>query len=165
MTLFHRLSRPSLLLVAGLGLLMASCSSKVAGNGGAITKVNPYHINTFTLSKPIADRGLSFERDYHLYGAITSQERADRYGDYYTIFWKVDERDEPVTVRLEYLKRLPSPQTHVIEKEITKVKRRNVTKFAITGKDFFTNGPVMAWRASLVRGKDVLATYNSYLWK
>jgi hypothetical protein len=48
--------------------------------------------------------------------------------------------------------------------EITDVNRSNVTKFQVTGEEARTSGPVTSWRASVVRGKEQLATAESYLW-
>lgn len=159
------LSRITLLALTCLAFGLVSCASRDSGNGATITKVNPYHITQEHLTRPIADRAVSFERDHYMYGAITGSERATRYGDYYTIFWNASERNTPMKVRLEYIKRHPDTNVKVIEQEIPRVKRRNVTKFAINGKDYFDNGPVLAWRASLLRDGQVVDHYDSYLWR
>ena len=157
---------PRLILAAGLGLLMASCiSTKSPGNGGTITKVNPYHLHE--INKPLiaADPSFVFERNALLHGAITNAERQARQGDYFTIFWQVDDRTQPVTVQLEYRTKASGMAIKSISQEVTDVKRKNVTKFELIGQDFVTNGPVIAWRASLLRGKEVITRYNSYLWE
>jgi hypothetical protein len=48
---------------------------------------------------------------------------------------------------------------------VTDVHRNNTTKFAFIGNEYQTNGPVTSWRASIVRGKDTLVDYKSYLWE
>lgn len=157
---------PRLILATGLGLLMASCiSTKSPGTGGTITKVNPYHLHD--ISKPLlaADPSFIFERNALLHGAITSTERLARQGDYFTIFWRVDDRSQPVTVLLEYRTKTSGLAIKSISQEVTDVNRKNVTKFALIGQDFVTNGPVIAWRVSLLRGKEVITHYNSYLWE
>lgn len=157
---------PRLILATGLGLLMASCiSTKSSGNGGTVTKVNPYHLHDITKPLLAADPSFIFERNALLHGAISNTERLARQGDYFTIFWKVDDRTQPVTVLLEYRTKVSGMAIKSVSQEVTDVNRKNVTKFALIGQDFVTNGPVIAWRVSLMRGKDVITRYNSYLWE
>jgi len=159
------LASPRFLLSLGFGLLLSSCSTKVVGNGGTITKVNPYHLNDAKGNQNVADPSLAFERNRLLHGAITNIEQELRKGDYYTIFWKVEDRSQPVTVRFEYRQQASGIAIKSLETEVTKVKRDNTTHFSIIGEDHYVNGPVTAWRASLVRGKEVIVSYNSYLWE
>lgn len=163
---FLRLLQSSrVFLAAGLGLLMASCTTAQKGNGAAITKVNPYHLPDYAVIIPPSDPSLTFERDAILHGAISGTERAARQGDYYTIFWKVEDRTQPVKVRLEYRQQNTGYKVKMVEQEVTDIRRHNTTKFSFIGDDYVTNGPVTAWRASLVRGKDELVAYKSYIWE
>ncbi|MFZ4593264.1 MAG: hypothetical protein ACOYOF_03335, partial [Verrucomicrobiaceae bacterium] len=52
----------------------------------------------------------------------------------------------------------------VKEAEITEVNRSNITKFEVVGEESRTGGQVTAWRASIMRGQEQLATAESYLW-
>jgi len=132
--------------------------------GGKIWKVKYYHLANIAAPIPAADPSIPFERDYHLYGAISNKQRAARQGNYYAIMWKVTDRSQPVKVRFEYRQ----PGTGLLvkskETEVGTVDRSNVTRFQVTGVDYATNGPVSAWRVSLLRGKQVLAESKSYLW-
>jgi hypothetical protein len=163
---FFHLIRPSrVLLAAGLGLLLASCSTKQVGAGATITKVNPYHMPDALAPIDAADPALTFERNALLHGAISISERREREGNYFTVFWKAKDRSQPVTVRLEYRQKKTGLTVKKVEQEVTDVHRNNTTKFAFIGNEYLTNGPVTSWRASIVRGKDTLVDYKSYLWE
>lgn len=165
MRFFHLIRSTRVLFSAGLGLLLMSCSTKQVGTGATITKVNPYHLTD--ISRPIdaADPSLRFERDAILHGAISNAERLEREGDYFTIFWKATDRSQPLKVRLEYRQKLTGLTVKSVEQEVTDVRSTNTTKFSFIGNEFVTHGPVTSWRASIVRGKDTLVDYKSYLWE
>lgn len=153
---------------AGLGLMMASCSStktKAASTGGKIDKVKYYHLAD--INKPIvaAEPSISFEKEYILHGAVTKKEREARQGHYYAVFWKVTDRSQPVKVRLEYRQQKMGAKVMMIEEEVASPRGSNVTKFAINGEPYVINGPVTSFRVSLVRGKEVLSEEKSYLWE
>ena len=154
-----------MLLAAGFGLLLASCSTKQVGAGATITKVNPYHLADAFDVITASDPSLRFERDALLHGAISVAERRERQGDYFTIFWKAEDRTQPLTVRLEYRQKNTGLKVKTIEQEVTDIHRKNTTKFNFIGNEYVTNGPVTSWRASIVRGKDSLVDYKSYLWE
>jgi hypothetical protein len=88
----------------------------------------------------------------------------DRGGHYYSIFWKVDDRSQPVTVRFEYRQANNGLTTKVLEETIDDVGRWNTTKFQVTGDEYNTNGRVTSWRVTLMRGKEELVSKASYLW-
>ena len=68
-------------------------------------------------------------------------------------------------VRLEYRQQNTGYKVKMVEQEVTDIRRHNTTKFNFIGDDYVTNGPVTAWRASIVRGKDELVAYKSYIWE
>ncbi|GEP45009.1 hypothetical protein [Brevifollis gellanilyticus] len=142
---------------------LASCSTTKVGNGASISKVKYYHL---VPSKPILvqDQAIVFERLHYLYGAVTKAEVMARAGHYYTIWWKVDDRSQPVTVRFEYRQANNGLITKVLEEEVSDIRRSNTTKFQVTGDEYSSNGRVTAWRVSLMRGKEELVTKASYLW-
>jgi hypothetical protein len=151
---------------AALGLMMVACSSpsNVADTGGKIWKVKYYYLGSIATPIPSADASIPFERDYHLYGAITNKQREARTGTYYSVMWKVTDRSQPVKVRLEYRQQATGLAVKTKEMDVPAVEKSNVTRFAVIGDEFQTNGPVTAWRVSLVRGKQVIAESKSYLW-
>ncbi len=144
---------------------MASCSfgPPVADTGGKIWKVKYYHLANMA-PIPAADPSIPFERDYHLYGAITGAQRLFRQGNYYAIMWKVTDRTQPVKVRFEYRQQGTGLAVKSKEQEVSKFDHTNVTRFQVIGNDYANFGPVTAWRVTVVRGKQVLAESKSYLW-
>lgn len=152
-------------MAAGLALVAASCSTKTTGGGATIYKVNPYHLADLNPSKPVADPSIPFERSHRLHGAISRVEQTERLGNYMTIFWKISDRSQPVTVRLEYRQKNTGLAVKTVEQTIDHPKRKNVTEFTFTGDNYVANGPITSWRASIVRGGQALVTYDSYLWE
>lgn len=153
---------------AGLGLMMASCGStktKTAGTGGHIDKVKYFNLTDINKNLTSAEPSIAFERSYILHGAVTQKDRLARQGHYYTVFWKVTDRSQPVKVRLEYRQQKTGAKVMVAEEEVTSPKASNITKFAVNGETFVNNGAVNSWRVSLVRGKEVLSEEKSYLWE
>jgi hypothetical protein len=142
---------------------LISCSSATVGSGGRISKVNYYHL---VPAKPVlvVDPAINFERQHHLFGAVTKAEVMERGGHYYTVFWKADDRSQPLTVRFEYRQANNGLTTKVLEENIEDVGRWNTTKFQVTGDEYNTNGRVTSWRVSLMRGKEELVSKSSYLW-
>jgi hypothetical protein len=141
----------------------SSCSTTSKGPGGAITKVNPYHLQPLERPRGV-DPSVSFERTYRLYGAVSLAEQLERAGHYYTIHWKVDDRTQPVTVKFEYRQKNTGLTVKVKEIQADTIKRHNTTEFTVTGSDYRSEGPVTAWRVSLMRGKELLASSESFLW-
>lgn len=144
-------------------MLVLSACAVPAGGPVAITKVNPYHLQTATLVKT-EDEMIEFEQKRHLHGAIEQSEKRDRFGNYFTIFWKSETRN-PCVVRLEYRQGGTGFQVHVQEEVVDKPRRTNETKFQITGDDYQRNGKVTQWKASIVENGAVVAEYKSYLWQ
>ena len=176
---FTERSLPYRLLCAAIAAVsLVSCSSATKGPGGTITKVKPYFLDPLVILRT-PDPAILFEREHHLRGAYTAAEQAKRTGSYYTIMWKVKDRSQPVTVRFEYRQSEKALQVMKLEQEVTNVRRHNTTKFAVIGNDYndvqtgtpavlgskVTGGRVSAWRVTLLRGNEELATQQSYLWK
>lgn len=162
----NRLSR--LFLLAGLSavaLTFSACSStEGSGSVARITKVNPYHLKPGEWVKT-EDRMIAFEQAHRYHGAITAEEYADRYGYYFTIFWKSEAPGSTNTVRLEYTLGNTGPEIHVQDVPIVSAKRRNTTEIQVTGEEYQTNGAVTSWRASILSGEETLAEFRSFLWK
>lgn len=110
------------------------------------------------------DPMIAFERRHLMFGAYKSEDYYAREGRYYTLFWESKDRSPGLVVRFEYIQANTEDTIHVKEAAVDRVKRRNVTKFNVIGDEFRDNGNVLAWRALLVRGDEVVATYESYLW-
>jgi len=163
MTTESRLSCLRLGCLAILALLLPACSSAVNGPGGRIGKVKYYHMmpNYMLNTK---DPAVIFEQKFHMYGAVTKQEITDRFGHYYTVFWKVNDRTGPVTVRFEYQQAQSGLAKRVQEQVVDDIRRGNVSKFQVTGPEYGKSGRVTAWRVSVLRGKEELVSQQSALW-
>jgi hypothetical protein len=110
------------------------------------------------------DPSIPFEHEHLLYGAVSRDDREARRGNYYTFFWKVDDKSQPVKVRFEYRQAVTRSAVKQQELEIANVKGSNITKFQITGNEFQTAGKVLAWRAVLLQGGKEIATTRSSMW-
>jgi hypothetical protein len=151
--------RTGALLAAALGL--SACGT----TGDAVNKVKILRLDPNGQRVMAGDPAIDFERRYRLHGALTAEEVAERTGNYYTIFWSVADRSAPVTVRFEYLQAKTGSQVRVIERTVDQPKASNITEFQVTGAAFAQDGKVLAWRILLQRGKETLATRESYLWR
>ncbi|MEX2581128.1 MAG: hypothetical protein WD342_18865 [Verrucomicrobiales bacterium] len=149
-------SLPSLLL------LLSGCATQ-GGGPVTITKVNPYHLQTGSIAKT-ADEMVEFESRRFLYGAVDSEDHKERWGNYFSIFWK-SETKAPATVRLEYRQGGTGPAIHRKETFVPEPGRRNVTKFEVTGDEYRKKGKVTQWKASIVENDEVVAEYKSFLWQ
>ena len=141
-----------------------SCTSTIRGNGGAVKKVKTYHLQPNQRVQG-NDPAVNFERSYYLHGAVTMAEQMERAGQYYTFFWKVDDRSQPVTLRFEYRQQKTGLTTKIKEEQVSDINRTNIARFNVTGPEYQADGPVTSWRLIVLRGKEELVQANSYLWK
>lgn len=152
-----------LVVLAFAALTLGACSSSVTGPGGTITKVKYYHL-TQGVPQRTQDPALVFERQHFLYGAVTSKEIINRFGHYYSIFWKLDDRTGPVTVRFQYRMTNSGLQEFSQEQVVDEIGRSNLSRFEVNGPEYQKNGRVTMWRVSILRGKEELVSQQSYLW-
>jgi len=97
------------------------------------------------------------------FGAVTSQDKKEREGEYFTFFWKATVPAD-ITVRFEY--RQEKLENHVQAREIScpNAKGNMTTKFAIVGDDYYEDGRITAWRALLIQDGKIVGLTQSYLW-
>jgi hypothetical protein len=110
------------------------------------------------------DASIGFERGYRMYGAITALDQHQRFGNYYAFFW-VARRPADVHVRLEYRQEKLHAFVQAREVRYPRARGHHETEFAIIGDDFYDDGRVIAWRASLIVDGRIVATRRSYLWE
>ena len=152
------LARPLLLSAAGAALLpLCSCSSTNPG----ITKVKAFHLVPGE-QKYAADPAIPFEYKHYMHGAITSQEKRDRQGNYYTVMWRTDNAG-PVTIRLEY--RQGDSRSQVNSQEVGASGGSGTVKFEVNGAEYQNGGKVTAWKASLIQNGSVIGSQQSFLWE
>ncbi|MDF1815481.1 MAG: hypothetical protein P1V20_25000 [Verrucomicrobiales bacterium] len=142
-------------------MMLTSCTVKT---GAHITKVNPYHLEP-GYSPGTDEQMIDFEYRRKTYGAVTAKDFCDRYGNYYTIFWKTSNCSSPVTVRLQYRQAATGPKIFIQEKLVELPKRANTTKFEIIGDDYAKQGAVTQWKASIMQDDAVVDEFKSFLWQ
>jgi hypothetical protein len=122
--------------------------------------------NTSSSSKSatVQDASITFERQYRLFGAVTSLDQAQRNGDYFDFFWRAN-RPADLTVRFEY--RQAKLHSHVQGQEISYQNMRGThkTEFKVIGDDYFDDGRVIAWRCLLIENGRIVAENRSYMWE
>jgi hypothetical protein len=106
---------------------------------------------------------IQFERQRLIFGAVNTYDRQQRYGNYYTFFWRTD-RPANLTVRFEY--RQEKLGSHVQAREIhyDNARGSQKTEFAIIGDDYIQDGKVTAWRAVIIENGKIVALNQSFLW-
>ncbi|MGK0189867.1 MAG: hypothetical protein ACI9R3_005686 [Verrucomicrobiales bacterium] len=154
----RHLARPFLFTAAGAMLLpLCSCSSTESG----ITKVKSFHLVEGG-QKSAADQAIPFEYKHYMHGAISSQERRDRQGNYYTVMWSVDNPGS-VTIRFDY--RQGDSRSQVNSKEVTDSGRRGTVKFEVNGAEYQSAGKISAWKVTLLQNGSVVGSQQSFLWE
>ena len=107
------------------------------------------------------------EKERRLRGAVSMAERKERLGQYYTLLW-----DDPsgagqggVEVTFEYQQGATASLVKRLVKSFPASETNGIAEFAVIGENYFKGGKVLAWKATLQRGKRVIATRQSYLWQ
>ena len=111
------------------------------------------------------EQSLIFERRHLLFGAITGSDIRDRYGNYFTFFWRA-KRPANLTVRLEYRQQKLGSMVQAREVDYPDTHGSHATRFSINGDDYLEQGRVSAWRVLLIENhQTVVALGQSYLWR
>lgn len=107
------------------------------------------------------------EKERHLRGAVSMAERRGRLGQYYTLVWHDPEGVGQGSARLvfEYQQGASGSRVKRMVRDFSASDPEGVSEFAVIGDDYFDGGKVLAWKATLQRGKRVIATRQSYLWQ
>ena len=112
---------------------------------------------------PSQEEMISFERQRVFFGAITTADRRERYGQYFSFFWRT-KRKADLTMRFEY--RQANLGSYVQAREFTypAAKGSFKSEFDILGDDFAEDGKVTAWRVVLIEDGKIVALNQSFLW-
>ena len=111
------------------------------------------------------EQSLVFERRHLLYGAITGSDIRDRYGNYFTFFWRA-KRSANLTVRLEYRQQKLASMVQAREVDYPDAHGSYATRFVVNGDDYLEQGRVSAWRVLLIENHQaIVALGQSYLWR
>ncbi|MDX1679374.1 MAG: hypothetical protein R3242_01475 [Akkermansiaceae bacterium] len=107
------------------------------------------------------------EKLRRLHGAVSMEERRQRLGQYYTLIWEDQEGvgTGPVEVIFEYRQGGSASEIKRMSELYPPEVGSGVVEFAVIGDNYFDNGKVLAWRASVSRGGEEIASEKSYLWE
>jgi hypothetical protein len=109
------------------------------------------------------NRMLSFERLHRNYGAVTNADLRERFGNYYTFYWRTD-RVADVTVRFEYRLEKLGNFVQAMERSYAGVKGNQQSSFEVIGDEHLQDGRVTAWRALVIEDGKIVALSQSFLW-
>ncbi len=110
------------------------------------------------------DPMIRHEKMRRLFGAISMEERRQRLGQYYTVFWNADPSAEK-KILFQFLQAGSGSRVKSMRREIAPGTSTGKEEFAVIGDDYIENGRVLAWKISLVSGGETIATEQSYLWE
>lgn len=120
-------------------------------------------LNDPKLFKPAFDDMLDFERKRVNFGAVTQLDRRERWGHYYTFFWRTN-RAADLTVRFEYRQQNLGSLVQAQEIQYPAAKGSLKSDFKVIGDDYEQDGKVTAWRAVLIENGKIVALNQSFLW-
>jgi hypothetical protein len=120
-------------------------------------------LNEPELFKPTTEQMISFERTHINFGAVTQLDRQQRYGQYYTFFWKTG-RKADLTVRFEYRQQRLGSYVQAKELFYPAVKGSVQSQFQVIGDDYAEEGKITAWRAVVIENGRIVGLTQSFLW-
>lgn len=125
----------------------------------------------FQLRDQVRENGnepmVRMEKERRLRGAVSMEERRQRLGQYYTLIWSDPNgmKSGPVEVVFEYRQGRTSSKVKRMSEIFPASETGGTVEFAVIGDNYFDNGKVLAWRASLRRAGEEIAVRKSYLWE
>jgi len=107
------------------------------------------------------------EKSRHLRGGVSMEERRNRLGQYYTLIWNDPNGvgNGEVELTFEYQQGATASLVKRMVRKFPAAETHGTVEFAVIGDDYFKGGKVLAWKASVRRGGQVLGTRQSYLWR
>lgn len=107
------------------------------------------------------------EKERHLHGAVSYAEQRGRLGHYYTLLWNdpAGAGQGDVELLFQYQQGGSASLVKRMTKSFPSSAAKGVAEFAVIGEDYLKGGKVLTWKATLQRGKRVVATRQSYLWQ
>lgn len=110
---------------------------------------------------------VKMEKERHLYGAVSWAEQRNRLGQYYALLWDdaagVGQGD--VELLFQYQQGGSASLVKQMTQSFPSSTAKGVAEFAVIGDDYFKQGKVLTWKATLRRGERELASRQSYLWR
>lgn len=107
------------------------------------------------------------EKARRLLGAVSMEERRNRLGQYYTLLWNDPSGvgQGEVQIQFQYQQGSTASQVKQVIRKFPAFDSAGKTEFSIIGDDYFKGGKILAWKATLRRGEQIIATQQSYLWE
>ncbi len=153
----NSLAKYSLLSV--LTVILVSC-----GGTPEPIKVRQFHLRDTQIANQEAQM-IRGEQLYRLNNAVTHKQRIERLGSYYTISWNVPQAAAGgMKVIFEYQQAASASKVLSMTRNLPAGQTKGVIEFNIIGNAYRVGGGVLAWRALLVRGEEIVASKQSYLW-
>lgn len=120
-------------------------------------------LNDPEVQKPSYDAMINFERSRINFGAINGYERRQRYGHYFTFFWR-SARKADLTIRFEYRQQLLGAFVQAKEFTVKDAKGSYKSEFQVIGDDYSDDGKVNGWRCVLIENGKIVGLTQSFLW-
>jgi len=113
------------------------------------------------------DPMVRMEKERHLLGAVSMEERRQRLGQYYTLRWSDPAGAGKGDVRLVFLYQQGATGSLVkrMTRDFPSSSTDGMAECAVIGDDYFKGGKVLTWKATVTRGGRELASKQSYLWQ
>jgi hypothetical protein len=110
---------------------------------------------------------VKMEKERRLHGAVSMAERRSKLGQYYTLLWNdpAGAGQGEVEVTLQYQQGATASRVKRMIRSFPAADSQGSAEFAVIGDDYFKGGKVLAWKATLRRGKREIASRQSYLWQ
>lgn len=131
----------------------------------------PLTVKQFQVRDQVRNAGeepmVRMEKERHLLGAVSMEQRRQRLGQYYTMPWHdpAGVNCGQVEVVFQYQQGATGSRVKRMVKSYGSSTAEGVAEFAVIGDDYFKGGRVLAWKATLSRGGREIASKQSYLWR
>lgn len=148
-------------LALALSALLVSCGS---------SEKPPLEVRQFHLREPKpTDNSAAMVRGEQLYrlrGAVTTAERTNRLGHYYTVYWNnLGSGEGDAKIIFDYQQATTASKVLTRSLALPTGLDSGSVEFRITGEAYQQGGRVLAWRARLIQNGKVIAVKRSYLWR
>jgi len=113
---------------------------------------------------PRHNDALAFEKQYWNYGAIDAAQIEARRGQIYVISWRNAGTADRFVTRFEYRQSHTRDQVKVQTVDHPLVQGNARSIFQVTGEEYRHDGPVEAWRFTVLRNNQIVAEERSFIW-
>ena len=110
------------------------------------------------------------DQQKRLFGAVTIEEHKQRIGQYYQLRWnlldqpKIQNWDRKVQIVFRYKQASTGSTIKTASKTYPSGTKQGKWAFNNIGQDYAKGGRILAWRADLIYGGQIISTKESYLW-